>query len=253
MRRIIRWGVVLLALAGCAMYVYTGLTSGDEMLPWLNGWMAAPIIAVTIVPIVFQLTSGPGRARFAQGELALGTLTGMRRTGLTVNDQPQMDLDFDVDTASGQRFRGTARQIVDLAQLAQLVPGTVLPVRYLPDANDGRIGIDTDADEAEVQALLYRVQLAKGKITPQQVRIAQEGVAAQAVVMEMRPTGEVRDGDAVIDLLLRVTRPDGTVFDARVQKALAPVALPGVQPGSVVTAKYLPENEQDVSIGVRVA
>lgn len=252
MKQIIRWGALVLALAGCAMYVWTGFTS-DEMLPWLNGWMAAPIVAITILPIAFAFTSLPSNTAFRGGALGIGTLVEMRRTGLTVNDQPQMDIVFDVDTADGQHFRGTARQIIDLSELAMLTPGTALPVRYLAEKADGKLRIAADADQGEVQALLQQVMLAKGKITPQQIRISNEGVDAQAVVMEMRPTGDVRQGDAVIDLLLRVTRPDGTSYDARVQKALSPVALPGVQPGMVLPAKYLPENEADVSIQTRVA
>lgn len=251
MSRIIRWTAVGLAVAGCLLYAWTGMTS-TEPLPWLNEWMWVPIVALTVVPIVWSTTSGPSRAEFRGGVLGIGTLVEMRRTGLTVNDQPQMDIVFDVETAGMPAFRGTARQIVDLTELALLTPGTALPVRFLPGRADGRVGIATDADPAEVQALLQQVQLAKGKITPKQILIAQQGVDAQAVVMEMRPTGEVRQGDAVIDLLLRVTRPDGTSYDARVQKALSAVALPGVQPGMVLRAKYLPQDEADVSIEVRV-
>jgi len=252
MNTIIRWGLVALAIAGTAAYVYAGLT-GRGPLPWVNGWMAAPMAALTVLPIAFKLTSGPSRSAFRGGALGIGTLVQMHRTGLTVNDQPQMDIVFDVETADGRRFRGTARQIVDIAELGMLVPGTALPVRYLPDSQDGRVMIAADADPDEVQSLIQQIQLSKGALTQQQVRIAREGLDATAVVMEMRPTGEVRQGDAVIDLLLRVTRPDRTSYDTRVRKALPAAAIPGVQPGMVLHAKYLPENEQDVSIEVRFA
>lgn len=252
-RIIIRWGATVAGLAVSLMYVVTALTSG-EPLPWLNEWMAAPIMSLTIVPIVWSMTSGPSRSKFRVGGLlGIGTLVEMRRTGLTVNDQPQMDLVFDVATVSGTTFRGTARQIIDLTELAMLTPGTVLPIRYLPTSTDGRVEIAANADESEVQAVMQQVQLAKGKITPRQVLIAQQGVAAQAVIMEMRPTGEVRQGDAVIDLLLKVTRPDGTTYDARVEKAIPAVAIPSVQAGMIVRAKYLAHEEEDVSIEVRVA
>lgn len=250
MRMIIRWGALLLGVLGCLVYVWTGLTS-DESLPWLNGWMAAPIIAFALVPTVFSMTSGPSHAQFRGGALAIGTLVEMRRTGLSINDQPQMDIVFDVETANGSSFRGTARQIIDLTDLAMLTPGTILPVRYLPEKSDGRLGIATDADPNEVQTLLQQVQLAKGRMTPKQVLIAQQGMDAQAVVMEMRPTGEVRQGDAVIELLLRVTRPDGSTYDTRFEKTVSSVAIPGVQPGMVLRAKYLPDDEADVSIEVR--
>lgn len=250
LRNIFRWGAVAAAAAGCVMYVVSALTSGETM-PWLNEWMVVPIVALTIVPIVWSLTSAPSRSEFRDGDLGIGTLVEVHRTGLTVNDQPQLDIVFDVDTATGEAFRGTARQIVDLTELSALTPGTMLPVRYLPGRADGRVGIATDADSAEVQALMQQVQLAKGQITPRQLLIAQQGVQAQAVVMEMQPTGEVRHGNAVIALRLRVTRPDGTTFDTRVEKAVPPAAIAGVQAGMVVRARYLAHDEEDVSLEVR--
>lgn len=238
---------------GILYWILQGLNSTQDMpFGFLNGWMAMPIIAVSVIPIVWSMTSGPSRSQFAGQPIGIGTLVEAHRTGLTVNDQPQLDLVFDVETAEGHTFRGTARQIVDLTELAMLTPGITLPVRYRPDHMDGRIALALDADPEEVQDLMYRVQYSKGKITVRQIQIAEHGVDAQALVMEMRPTGEVRDGDAVIGLLLRVTRPDGSTFDARVEKSLAPVALPGVQPGTVLRAKYLTDDEQDVSIEVRM-
>lgn len=255
MRKVIRWVAVILAALGVGGWVYQGLTS-DELLPWVNGWMAAPIVATTVLPFVFVMTSGTlsglGGGDFRGGALGIGTLVEARRTGLAVNGQPQLDIVFDVDTAEGQRFRATARQVIDLTELAMITPGRILAVRYRPDRLDGRIAIAADADPAEARALLQRVRLAQGKTTPEQIRIAERGIEARAVVIEMRPTGEVRADEAVVELLLRVTRPDGSTFDARVQKALPPSALSGVQPGTILRAKYLPEDEQQVGIEVRI-
>ncbi len=56
---------------------------------------------------------------------------------------------------------------------------------------------------------------------------------------------------AVIELELKVTRPDGTRFDTTLRKALPAIALPGLQPGAVVGVKYLPSDEQDVLVQAR--
>ena len=107
----------------------------------------------------------------------------------------------------------------------------------------------------EVRRVTGRVRLARGgrerEITARQLRIAEEGRDAQAVVVAMTPTGEVREGRAVVRLTLRVTRPDGSVFDSTQEKHLPAGLAPGLQPGTVVPVRYLPEAESEVVVLLR--
>jgi hypothetical protein len=250
----IAWIVLAVGLACTAMFVVTGL-AGEDQLSWLNGWLAGPIILLFVAPMMFSfagklgggfaaLTGGVPKA-FLGAPIGMGTVVGVGRTGLSVNDQPQLDIQLDVDTPDGRTFRGTARQIVDLTEMAAVRPGAVLPVRYLPD---GRIALATDAPQHELQAALDQIQLAKGQITPKQLHIARNGLEAQAVVLAMAPTGEVRQGRSVVQLTLRVTRPDRTMFDVTQEKALPPTAIGHVQPGAVVRVMYLPHDESEVAV-----
>ncbi|MGC7096837.1 hypothetical protein ACPZ19_19370 [Amycolatopsis lurida] len=75
-----------------------------------------------------------------------------------MNDQPQLEIQLQVDTADGRSFPATARQIVDLTDLAAVQPNATLPVRYLPD---GRVTLATDAALPELQSALNRIQQAK--------------------------------------------------------------------------------------------
>jgi hypothetical protein len=249
----IAWIVLVISVVCTAMYVVTGL-SGDE-LAWVNAWMIGPIMLVFVVPTLFSVAGklGGGLAAlrgavpraFQGAPIGMGTVVSVSRTGLSVNDQPQLDIQLDVDTPNGLSFRGTARQIVDLTELGSIHPGALLPVRYLPD---GQVTLAIDGSQEELQTALNRVQLAKGLVTPKQLHIAEHGVAAQAVVLSMAPTGEVRSGRSVVTLSLRVTRPDRTMFDLTQQKALPPSAIPQMQPGSAVRVKYLPQDETEVTI-----
>lgn len=218
---------------------------------WLNVWILFPVASAALIPVLSFFSGKLSVQELKGAKLGIGTLVEMRRTGVSVNDQPQMHITLDVDTADGGRFRATAREVVELSQLGLLVPGATLPVRYLPEQTN-KIAIDSAADPDEVKALLYKVRLAQGKITPQQIKVATEGVMAQAVVMGMRPTGDVRQGDAVVELQLKVIRPDGSSFTTQVEKVVGAVGIPFVQPGMVLAAKYLPENERDVSIEIKV-
>jgi hypothetical protein len=251
MKNVIRWGGIAIIAAGTIMWVVTGFTSTDGE-GFLNGWVFFPSF-LFFVPMLVKITSGPSASAFRGGELAMGTLRETRQTGLIVNDQPQLDLIFTVETADGQSFEGRARQIVPLTELAELTPGRMLPLRYLPGRADGLVGIATDATPDQVQELMLRRQVATGRLTPDAVRIVREGVQAQAVVMALAPTGEVRNGDAVIDLTLRITRPDGSVFDSTVSRPLPAAALPGLQVGCVTGVRYLSDNEADVLIEARLA
>ncbi|RKN45886.1 hypothetical protein D7294_05475 [Streptomyces hoynatensis] len=111
--------------------------------------------------------------------------------------------------------------------------------------------VATDAAPQEVQRVTGRVQLAKGEITARQLRIAEEGREAHAVVVAMTPTGEVRGERAVVRLTLRVTRPDGTAFDSTQEKNVPASLAPGLQPGTVVPVRYLPDEESEVVVMLR--
>ncbi|MBP2476669.1 hypothetical protein JOF53_005541 [Crossiella equi] len=247
--KIVAWTVTAFAGLGTLLYVHTGLTD-----TWASGFLAAPLILLFAVPMLFSAAklladSGIGGkvpALYRGAPIGMGTVVSVGRTGLSVNDQPQLLITLDVDTQDGRRIRAEAKQIVDLTDLAAVQPGSVLPVRYLP--GNGRVVLATDAPQAELQAVLDRIQLAKGLITPRQLQIAEQGLDTRAVVLAMAPTGEVRGERAVARLDLRVSRPDGTAFDLSVEKALAPVMVPRVQPGAVVRVRYLAQDESDLVI-----
>jgi hypothetical protein len=241
-------------LALTAVWLAGGLV-GDDPSAWMNGWLAGPLLLLFGVPMLFSMSKvfGGGLAALTGGvpkefrgaPIGMGTVVGVTRTGLSVNDQPQLDIRLDVDTADGRTFPGTARQVVDLTDLATVVPGAVLPVRYLAD---GRVVLATDAAPHEMQAALDRVQVAKGLLTPHQLRITEEGVDASAIVLAMTPTGQTPDGRSALRLTLRVTRPDGSTFDVTQDKEVPPVAIGRVQPGMVVRVMYLPHDESDVAV-----
>jgi hypothetical protein len=242
--KMIIWFELSAALVLTAFWVEGGLT-GD----WLNDWLIGVVVLLLITPFSFR--GGPGAAfggvpkEFRDAPIGIGTVTGVARTGLVRNDQPQLDIRLQVDTADGRSFPAVARQVVDLTDLAAVQPDAILPVRYLPD---NRVVLATDAPTHELQAALDRVHVAKGWLTPKQLRITEHGVDASAVVLGMTPTGHTSDGRSELRLALRVTRPDSTTFDVTQDKKLPPASIPQVRPGMVVRVKYLPHDESDVAV-----
>ncbi|MBW4717962.1 hypothetical protein [Saccharothrix obliqua] len=249
------WTMLIVGVICTIGYIAHGLT-GDEF-SWLNGWMAGPMLLVFFVPSLFRVArmmdgvSASGRVHrvFRDAPIGIGRVVGVARTGLSVNDRPQLEIRLEVDTTDGRTLPATARELVDLTDLAAVQVGSTLPVRYLPD---GRASIAADAPPHVLQDALDRVQLAKGLVTEKQLHIARAGVDAQAVVLAMNPTGEVRLDRSVVRLALRVTRPDGSRFDVTQEKAVPPTAVPQLQAGSVVRVKYLPHDESEVTVLTRL-
>jgi len=263
MRTTARAGAVAFEVFAVGVYLWHGLTYRADspwepgFAAWLNGFLALPIIAFTTVVMVFVFTgegvlsalTGRNSAEFRDGLLGLGTVKSVRETGVSVNDQPQLRIEFSVEGARGEIFDSSAKMIVPLAELALLRPGVVLPVRYLPGRTD-KVEVDRSGDSASAQQAMNESMIRKGVTTRAKLDIAGRGVAAQAVVQSLSVPGEIRNGYAKIDLGLAVTRPDGSTFSTHAEKFLPPTSVSNVQVGRIVQVHYLPENEQEVVIAI---
>lgn len=251
--KIVAWLVTLTGLFVTYLYIKEGL-SGDTPMPWLNGFLAGLICTVVVAPMLFRVgklleNSGSGGkvpANYRGAPIGMGTVVSVARTGLSVNDQPQLLITMDVDTPDGRKFRGEAKHLVDLTDLAAVQPGATLPVRYLP--GESRVVLATDAAQAELQHVLDQTRLAKGLVTRRQLQIAHEGKEARAVVLAVTPTGDIRGDLAVVSMSMRVTRPDGSTFDTVQEKTASPDMLAQTQPGAVVRVRYLPHDESEVIV-----
>lgn len=256
MKNQIRIGALLFLGLSIAYYLFHGLTS-DDFLPWVGWQMALPIIGFTLVPMAFAFTgdgimsalTGNNSSEFREGLIGLGTVEGISHTGVTLNDQPQVRIQLRVEAADGKVFPSHAKMVVPLTELALLRTGVVLPVRYLPGRTD-RVEIDLSGDNAAAQDAMNNAMIRKGITTPAKLDIARRGIGAQAVVRSLSVPGEIRDGHPRLDLVLLVTRPDGTRFEARTEKFLPPTQVGQVQIGRVVQVHYLPENEQELVISL---
>ncbi|WP_069161365.1 hypothetical protein [Nocardia altamirensis] len=265
MMKSLRWIAVAIAALAIGYYLLHGLTyvRTSEYEPagmgWLGWQMALPIIALTLVPMVFAFTgegiiaafTGRNSAAFRNGLIGLGTITSFRQTGLTVNEQPQVRIEFRVEGVDGKTFDAAAKMIVPLTELALLQPGVVLPVRYLPDRTD-KVEVDLSGDPATAQQALNESLIRKGITTRHKLDIAERGIATQAVVQALSVTGTIRDGHSEVALGLVVTRPDGSTYRTQVTKFLAPSTIGQVQVGRILRVHYLPGNEDEVVIALPV-
>ncbi|MFL1378213.1 MULTISPECIES: DUF3592 domain-containing protein [unclassified Nocardiopsis] len=246
---------VLIALGLLGGYVWLGLNSPANafLSPWetyMGMAIAGGVLLMTsffTLRIVSSLSGLGGAKAMANAPIAIGTVTDWRRTGLTVNDNPQIAITLDVETPEGYRFTAVAKELLDPAEVGLLESGATLPVRYRPD-RPGVVAIDRSGDRAAAQAAFDAVMLRAGLTTPRALEIAAHGIPAQGVITEVRPTGNLVNGNPEMDVEVAVTRPDGSVFHTRTVKRLPARLSTSLQVGRVVTVHYIPGQEDEITI-----
>lgn len=68
----------------------------------------------------------------ATGAEGTGRILGVRETGTLVNNQPQVVLDLEVQSAQGQRFMTQCKAFVSPMAAPRVQPGCFVPVRFDP-------------------------------------------------------------------------------------------------------------------------
>ena len=87
----------------------------------------------------FRSTSSNGLT--LPGEFALARVESIRRTGFTINDQPQCELTLTVAPRSRPAYSTVHRQIIDIVALLQVQPGSIVVVRR-PDDDQANVVIE---------------------------------------------------------------------------------------------------------------
>src|SRR4051812_48746161 len=79
-----------------------------------------------------QEQNATGQRLMATGQQGTATVTAIRDTGLTVNENPQVELDLQVSVGGGAPYAVTHRQGVSRVPIPALQPGAPVPVRGGP-------------------------------------------------------------------------------------------------------------------------
>ena len=66
------------------------------------------------------------------GRQGTATVTALRDTGVTINDNPQVELDLDVAVQGMPVYPVTHRQVISRLAIMGFQPGATLPVRVDP-------------------------------------------------------------------------------------------------------------------------
>ncbi len=209
-----------------------------------------PALSVVAVVGLFvgSLLQTAGK-KIKNGFTTIGTIVEIHPTGTTINDQPEVVLRVSFLTQSGQSVTATAKTVIILTNLPLFQPGGQIPLSYNPNRPE-EISFDVQIDQMNLQDIFNQTRVAQGVTTTESLQIAKDGVEAQGVILWTQPTGKIVNGNAELDIKVKVTKTDGSAYDAALTRPIEQRYLPKLQPGCVVKVFYLPENEQKITIGV---
>ena len=166
-------------------------------------------VAGGVVIYVARKAKGPGKRKNFT-EHTVGILRSVQRTGLYINEQPQLSVTFDAVLQDGATTPVVVTEIVSLTDLHKLREGAVYPICYDPQSGHGRL--DRGADEEALQDLFDRYlarRNPRGFTYEQRVALRTRGVRRRALLTDLKLTGEEEDGCREVKITARIDEKGG--------------------------------------------
>src|SRR5919106_1382392 len=188
------------------------------------------------------------------------TILGMRQTGVYLNEQPQIELNLQVQSWMHGPYQVTVREYVPLMLLATLGSGRPLPVKVDP-ADPQKLVIEWEnamsGGMAGVGAAMPMTLPASADSTQhdpearkaEKERLLATGVAGKATVTSARATGGIdSEGRPVYDLMLTIEIPGRPPMQGPARTGVPPERISQPEAGDTVAIKSDPANPTSMTI-----
>lgn len=190
------------------------------------------------------------------------TIQEMRQTGLYLNEQPQIELNLQVQTQMHGPYQVTVREYVPLMLLGTLGSGRPLPVKVDP-ADPQKLVIEW---ESAMSGGVPMGGMTPGMpVTPppsadttqydplarqaEKERLLATGVAGKATVNSVRATGDTdSEGRPVYDLMLTIEIPGQAPMQGPARTGVPPERVSQLEAGDTVAIKSDPANPTAMTI-----
>ena len=176
-----------------------------------------------------------------QGVPGQAQITGMRQTGMYINNQPQVELQLQVTTQMHGAYPVTMKEVVPLMMLGTLSSGRPLPVKVDP-ANPQNVVIEWESalgggmPMGGMPAASYPAAPADPEAAKQQLLAT--GVPGVAKVMSSTPTGQVdAEGRPVYSMMMQVEIEGRPPMQAPAMVGVPPERAEQLEPGDEVPVK----------------
>jgi hypothetical protein len=188
------------------------------------------------------------------------TIQGMRQTGVYLNEQPQIELNLQVQTQMHGPYQVTVREYVPLMLLGTLSSGRPLPVKVDPadpqklvieweSAMSGGMGGMTGGmpvtPPPSADTTMYDPQARQAE----KERLLATGVAGRATVNSARATGDTdSEGRPVYELMLTIEIPGQQPIQGPARTGVPPDRVSQLEAGDTVAIKSDPANPTAMTI-----
>lgn len=179
----------------------------------------------------------------------VGFIRGIQRTGLTINDQPQLLIQLDVLDENGTVFQASCKEIIPLEMLFLLTSSMLLPVRY-KSSNKESISIDPNPSEEKIYDVIDRYFCLKhphSSTLEERRALRQYGVKTKALITDLRLTGKEENGDMEAEVTIRITDNQKGDIIAKRTMYLTNRMLESIIVGKYVDVRILPNSANQFS------
>jgi hypothetical protein len=240
-------------------------------------WLTAAILGLTggvLVAIGLRVRKSADDAEriLRTGIDGSATITGLTQTGVSMNDNPQVEIGLSVRLPGKEPYAATRREFVPLILLGRLIPGATLPVTVDPDdplavmidwsGSSTQAAAAAASDPSGVDETLADVHLALAEsglpaaapfsaagqagYTIDQLRevVRSVGIAGTATIDKLADTGETVGDERLFTMQVTLHVPGRADKQLEPSAAMVPLAaVPKVVLGATVPVKVHPEND----------
>ena len=267
----------LMIAAIVEIIVGAGLIAVSLIIPAAQGGLLTTGIILTVIGLGLLFVARKSMARYADaqrlktsGLQGRAAIVGMRQTGVSMNEQPQVELNLQVEVEGQQPYTVTKKEFVPLMLLGTLTSGVPLPVSVDPAnpsnvvinwENAGNMGAASAAaqgvivgkDVAATPALIAQGAAAgmlpsEAEMDAKRQRLRTSGRPGTALIQSAQPSGQTVGNYQIliIDLVLTI---NGVAKDPVASGAAVPNAFVSkVVPGMVVPVRLDPTNDDDFTL-----
>jgi len=190
-----------------------------------------------------------------QGVPGTARIVGLRQTGVTLNDQPQVELNLEVTTSIQGPYPVTLKEWVPMIMLGRLTSGIPLPVKVDPaDPNNLVIEWESTMSAAGAGAMTPAPQADTSQYSQaareaERERLLATGVVGTATVLSARATGETdTEGRPVYDLMLQIEVPGQQPMQGPARTGIPEDRVDQLEPGDRVPLKVDPANPMVMTV-----